>query len=491
MRLRELLEFSDIVIQCHDFPDADTIASGYGVYQYLRENGKQPRLVFGGKQPVSKPNLLHMINTLNIPLRYTTCLDEPETLVTIDCCYGEGNVTAFPARNIFVIDHHRFDSACRYPCEIRSGYSSCSTIVAQLLKEEKYDYNADRNLATALYYGLYTDTNGMSEISHPADRDLRDLTDFDETVINVLKNSNLSLGEMKIAGDALKHYRYHDEFHYAMVEAMPCDPNILGFICDLLLQVDEVHTCVVFCCQPFGVKLSVRSCVNDIRANELADFLVRNIGSGGGHAGKAGGYMRPFDDDVNIARFICDRMDEYHKSFDIIYASEYNADILSFKRYRKKPLALGYAESTDIAASGTKMCVRTLEADLNVCADKDLLIMVGVRGEVYPIKRDKFERSYVGTQDSFCPRTEYHPTIIDKESFSSVDLLPYIKSCVPTSAFPVYAMELDRTVKVYTAWDKNNYMLGKKADFLAMRCDDPHDIYVIERSIFLETYEAE
>ena len=29
MRLEALLKFDDIVIQCHDDPDADTIASGF------------------------------------------------------------------------------------------------------------------------------------------------------------------------------------------------------------------------------------------------------------------------------------------------------------------------------------------------------------------------------------------------------------------------------------------------------------------------------
>ena len=30
MKLRELLNYNRIVIQCHDNPDADAIASGYG-----------------------------------------------------------------------------------------------------------------------------------------------------------------------------------------------------------------------------------------------------------------------------------------------------------------------------------------------------------------------------------------------------------------------------------------------------------------------------
>lgn len=32
MKLKELLHYDNIVIQCHDNPDADAIASGYGLY---------------------------------------------------------------------------------------------------------------------------------------------------------------------------------------------------------------------------------------------------------------------------------------------------------------------------------------------------------------------------------------------------------------------------------------------------------------------------
>ena len=45
MKLRDLLKYKDIVIQCHDNPDADALASGYAVFKYLESRGKKPRLV--------------------------------------------------------------------------------------------------------------------------------------------------------------------------------------------------------------------------------------------------------------------------------------------------------------------------------------------------------------------------------------------------------------------------------------------------------------
>ena len=48
MTLEDLLRYKDIVIQCHDDPDADAIASGYALLKYLQSKGKSPRLVYSG-----------------------------------------------------------------------------------------------------------------------------------------------------------------------------------------------------------------------------------------------------------------------------------------------------------------------------------------------------------------------------------------------------------------------------------------------------------
>lgn len=488
MILSELLKYNDIVVQCHDFPDADTIASGFAVYLYLKAYGKSPRLIYSGKQLISKPNLLLMIEKLEIPLEYVTELKKPAALVTCDCFYGEGNVTKFEAENVYIIDHHLCENADRSHAEIRSSYGSCSSVAASMLNAEGFDYNSNINLATALFYGLYTDTNGLNEVRHPDDRNLRDLTQYDETLVNILKNSNLSLEEMKIAGDALKHYKYNDVYEFAVVEAMPCDPNILGFISDLLLQVDKVETCVVYCNIPNGTKLSVRSCTNDVRANEMIQFITADVGSGGGHAQKAGGYIGRTLETTDTRQFITNRIIEYYNSYDIIYAEKYDIDLNLMKKYIKQPVTVGYVRSTDILPAGEEICVRTLEADLNVRTDDELYIMVGVRGEVYPINKQKFYVTYRDCDDEFNMRTAYAPSIYLKNECRNIDLKPYIRACVSGGSAPIYAMPLKRGMKVFTEWDKDNYMLGEKGDYLAARTDNLHDLYIIEQSIFCETY---
>ena len=47
MRLSDLLKYDRIVIQCHNNPDPDALASGFAVWKYLTRNGKKPVTEFG------------------------------------------------------------------------------------------------------------------------------------------------------------------------------------------------------------------------------------------------------------------------------------------------------------------------------------------------------------------------------------------------------------------------------------------------------------
>lgn len=295
MRLADLLAYNNIIIQCHDNPDADSIASGYAVYTYLLDNGKNARLIYGGRNVIRKSNLVMMVKELEIPIEHVRNMSEAEQaelLVTVDCQYGEGNVTLYPAKTIAVLDHHRV--SCKLPTlsEVRSNLGACSTLLWEMFKEEKYPVNDNVKVSTALYYGLYTDTGSLEEIFHPKDMELRDEANIDTGLITKLRNSNLSIEELETAGAALLRCDYNEKYRFAVVKSGPCDPNLLGIISDLVLEVDSVNVCLVFSVLPTGVKISVRSCIEEIKANDLAVKICTGIGSGGGHNIKAGGFLQ-------------------------------------------------------------------------------------------------------------------------------------------------------------------------------------------------------
>lgn len=295
MKLSKLLKYNQIIVQCHDNPDADAIASGFAIYTYLKKHEKDVRLVYCGRNVIRKSNLVMMVKELEIPIEYVRHTDKEspaELLVTVDCQYGEGNVTLYPAQTVAVIDHHRVSKKMPTLHEVQSNLGACVTLVWNMLKEEGVDPNEDANLATAMYYGLYTDTGNLEEIYHEKDMELRDNAKFDTGLITKLRNANISIEELETVGAALLRCDYNERYRFAVVKAGPCDPNVLGIISDTVLEVDSIDVCVVFSILPNGVKLSVRSCEEDIKANELATRLCMGIGSGGGHQVKAGGFMQ-------------------------------------------------------------------------------------------------------------------------------------------------------------------------------------------------------
>ena len=174
MKLSTLDKFNEIVIQMHDNPDADAVGSGYAIYKYFQSKGKNVRLVYGGKMKIKKSNMLLMIEELGIPVEHVKELEPPELLITVDCQYGEGNVQQFEAKNVAMIDHHNTGRVSDEMAEIRSHIVSCSTVCYDLLRNEGFDVNEDTTVATALYYGLFMDSNELSEMRHPLDRDMVD-----------------------------------------------------------------------------------------------------------------------------------------------------------------------------------------------------------------------------------------------------------------------------------------------------------------------------
>lgn len=500
MRLRELELYENIVIQMHDNPDADAIASGFGLYLYLKDKGKKVRLIYGGNYRIQKSNLVLMVSMLEIPVEYVEDIEEPELLITVDCQYGEGNVTKFPAETVVVIDHHQVNKELPPLSEVRSNLGSCSSLIREMLLDEEFDYNKNKNLATALYYGLLTDTNNFTEISHPLDKDLRDYTDFDKTLITRFCNSNLSLEEIRIAGEALINYQYFEKYRYASIQAESCDPNILGVISDMILEVDVVDTCLVYSIMPFGVKISIRSCTKHVRANELAEFLTEGIGSGGGHIVKAGGFIRMESitdlcekqglnaDEEGIASVLNSRMCDYFDDVEIIESAEYEADLSEMKKYKKNRLPLGYVVGTDMFPTGTKVCVRTLETDMDITMADNVNIMIGLKGEVYPILKEKFDKKYKPLDQPYVFDGEYAPMVCNLEKGENISMIPFAKSCVVEGEVMIYAKRIDHRVKVFTKWDEEKYMLGLPGDYLAVCSTDLHDVYIVDGPIFDLTY---
>lgn len=496
MKLTDLEKYNDIVIQLHDNPDADAVGSGYAIYRYFLSKGKNVRLIYGGRMKMTKSNMKLMVQELKIPIEYAKAIDKPELLLTVDCQYGEGNVTHFDAENVAMIDHHNTGRMSDEMAEIRSHIVSCATVCYDMLRDAGYNVNEDIKVSTALYYGLFMDSNELSEIRHPLERDMVDFLKIDKKLIKRLNHANFSIEELETAAIAMLRFSYDEVKKLSIIKSKPCDPNILGLVGDMVLQVDSIDVCIIFNECSGGYKLSVRSCDTEVAANELASFLTEGIGNGGGHIDKAGGFInekvyREKFDDMVIESYIFNRVEEYYDSYDVIYPLNEAVDITGFETYKKAAYTCGYIKSTDIFEPGTDCKIRTYEGDVFINADENVYLMIGYFGELYPIEAVDFASRYIALDEPFTKEFEYAPVVMNMELERNFSLMPYAKKCISNSNVRIYAKELKKALKIFTKWDYETYMYGVAGDFLCYAEGDENDVYIVKREVFEYTYVKE
>lgn len=450
MKLSDLEIYDQITIQCHDNPDADALASGYGLYCYFSSKGKSVQLIYSGRAPIQKANLTLMIDRLHLPITYLAPfpgqpLQVQGLLITVDCQYGEGNVTPIEAEDVAIIDHHQDVSMDFEKKVIVSALGSCATLVWKLLSNEGFCLVDYPYLETALYYGLYTDTGQFAELYNPLDMDMRESLHFDKNLITLFRNSNLSLRELEIAGVAMIRYSYNDDYHFTVIQAQPCDPNILGLISDFLLQVAEVTSCLVYNkIEGSGdYKLSVRSCIKEVNASELAAFLTEGIGNGGGHLEKAGGYVNrklyaEKHPSTHSEAFFNNRMIEYFNTYDILYAQDYEADLSTMHPTTLRHLRDSYD-----------------------CLDESFVL----------------------------PDESSLPIVKNRLTGDTVPLLAHARTCIPAAEALVHARKLEKGVKVFSMWDNSRYITGNPGDYLVVLDSNVHDLFVVKKETFEDTYE--
>ena len=289
--LKRLLDYKKVYIQCHDNPDADALASAFGVYRYLQSQGKDVSIIYGGAEEIKKSATRMLVKECGIPAEYTHSIEEDSFLLLVDCQYGATNVEKFIAIHVAMIDHHVRTLEETENCFIKDNYQCCCTIVYELLKEEGYCVKGDEVLSIAFLYGLYTDTACFADLFRSEDMEMRKELYEDYDLFDRLTKSNMSVAELLIATDAMYNHYFDPTYRYAIVSALKCEQTILGVIGDFIIQVDAINLSFAYSEADAGYRISLRSCDEKYPANEIAAYVCEGIGGGGGHRKKAGGQI--------------------------------------------------------------------------------------------------------------------------------------------------------------------------------------------------------
>ncbi len=186
-----------------------------------------------------------------------------------------------------IIDHHPVgEKAIGRFVDIKEDYGANSTIMTEYLRAAKIEPSP--RLATALFYGIKTDTNNFVRASTPSDINaFRYLFQFANiNFIKKIESSELTkktLDSYRTAMENLIFYKDIAFIHMGKVN----NPDILVLVADFFLKMAEATWCIVS--GIYGQKLIViyRNAGFRLDAGKMAQKMLGQYGAAGGHKNAA------------------------------------------------------------------------------------------------------------------------------------------------------------------------------------------------------------
>lgn len=298
-RLEELITYINrkhVYIQTHNFPDPDAIASACGLQYLLKKKGIESTICYKGK--IDRYSTGKMIELLHIELEeienLEDTLSDKDEVILVDAQKGNSNIINITGDEIICVDHHPVYEKYAYRfSDIRPGIGACSTIIASYFFEN--DIPMTKEIATALTFGIRMDTQKLSRGVAKLDMEMlyRMFDLCDQDMIHLLENSNLYFEDLIAYSKAISSIEVFENISFADT-GENCPEALIASISDFMLALVEVSFSVVYSRKEEGIKLSVRSERPQLDAGKIVGAALKGIGSGGGHATMAGGFV-PFN----------------------------------------------------------------------------------------------------------------------------------------------------------------------------------------------------
>lgn len=273
-------------IVLHDNPDPDAMASGMALKRIAEHFGVKAEILYGGN--IGHQENRAMVNLLEVELKHLSRVDlrKYDKIALVDCSIP-GKYNSLP-ENIpvsIVIDHHPVDveKISAEFVEVRNDVGATSTILTKYLQE--MNIPPDSLLATALMYGIRTDTNNFRRNVHPADFSAAAFLHpfVDQEILEQLTSPDISTETLDVIGEAIKNRKVKGSILVTTV-GMIRDRDALVQAADYLLRLEGITTVLVIGISEDKILVCARN--RDIRLN-IGEIMARaygDIGSAGGHA---------------------------------------------------------------------------------------------------------------------------------------------------------------------------------------------------------------
>ncbi len=295
-KIREAAGGGPVLILTHDNPDPDGMASGKALAFLLRKAWNiSSRLVYSGI--VARAENKVMLRLLTPEWEHQDVLedlDQYSAVALVDTQPEAGNNRAPSVDKIAMIIDHHFPAPVNLASvpfvDIRPDAGATVSLVFQYL--DSMQVEIDRDLATAIFYGIQTDTRSLSRDNSAIDQYayFKLLTALDREKLSQVEQAGLpreyykALSKGFMSTRVYKHVvvTYQGEMHR---------PDFTAEMADILVRLDEIN---VVLCMGFHdeiLYLSLRSRSDGVDAGKIIQEVVAHHGKAGGHGKSAGGQI--------------------------------------------------------------------------------------------------------------------------------------------------------------------------------------------------------
>lgn len=281
-----------VLIITHENPDPDGIAAAFGL-KYIFRKAAGVSAIIGYSGIIGRAENRCMVKLLGIDMVSYDAISPRNysVIAMVDCQPYTGNVELPKGVSpTIIIDHHplRKSSLKAEYIDVRKDLGSASTIITQYIRQ--LGLPMDRKVATALFYGIKSDTRDLGR--QTTDADTRACVFLFPYILqkklSKIEHPKMPEAYFRELYSVLKNSVIYGDAVVAKVDVIKW-PEMLGEFADELVQMEGIRWCLCYGKYNGCVLFSLRTTRSRYMAGVLASKISHGIGRGGGHETFAGG----------------------------------------------------------------------------------------------------------------------------------------------------------------------------------------------------------
>ena len=283
-----------LAVLAHDNPDPDAIASAVALVRIAQFAGTDAEACYYGD--ISHQENRALVNLLDISMRQLDPEVDPReefaAFALVDHSRpGVNDSLPMEVDPVVVVDHHPprepIDAAF---VDLRDDVGATSTLMVEYL--DQFGLTPDTQVATALLYGIRIDTKDFTREVSEADFDAAAslVSHADSGILDRVESPSITPEVLDVLARAIDARERRGAVVASCVGEIS-DRDALAQAAERLLDMEDVHTTLVYGYRDDVVYASGRTRGTDLDLGETLRDALDQMGSAGGHADMAGAQL--------------------------------------------------------------------------------------------------------------------------------------------------------------------------------------------------------